>query len=178
MEVQHVKAEERVLESPQDRALDPDATALGAALSELIRVYQFYDRDCICCHGISVRQCDALEALLGRGRGRGPLTLNELSAQMYLDKSTASRIVAALEKKGYVTRTPHPEDGRAVLLDVTDEGRALSSVIRRDGLDQLKKLIGDFDPAVRAAMPLLLNRLAGAAAAHIDTSGGRCCTVD
>ena len=47
----------------------PDATAeeLHAALSALIRVYQFRDRDRICCHDVSVTQCYALEALVKLG---------------------------------------------------------------------------------------------------------------
>src|SRR6185295_7416015 len=75
-----------------------DATALHEALSELVRVYQFRDRDRICCHDISVTQCYALEALLRRG----PSGLNELAQELYLDKSTASRVVAALQRKGYI----------------------------------------------------------------------------
>jgi hypothetical protein len=47
--------------------LEADAVALHEALSELVRVYQFRDRDRICCHDISVTQCYALDALLRRG---------------------------------------------------------------------------------------------------------------
>ena len=75
-----------------------EATRLYAALSDLVRVYQFRDRDRICCYDISVTQCYALEALAHAG----PRTLNELAAELYLDKSTASRVVTTLERKGYV----------------------------------------------------------------------------
>src|SRR6185295_17411735 len=81
--------------------LEVDATSLHEALTELVRVYQFRDRDRICCHDISVTQCYALEALLRRG----PSGLNELAAELYLDKSTASRVVAALQRKKYVSRS-------------------------------------------------------------------------
>ena len=95
--------------------LDADAEALHAALAELVRVYQFRDRDRICCHDVSVTQCYAIEALIRRG----PSGLNDLAAELYLDKSTASRVVATLERKGYVTRAAHPDDGRAIVLSVT-----------------------------------------------------------
>src|SRR5262245_14728391 len=85
-----------------DPKLHADAESLHAALSELVRVYQFRDRDRICCHDVSVTQCYALEALLRRG----PSSLNELASELYLDKSTASRVVATLRRKGYVTRAP------------------------------------------------------------------------
>ena len=109
-----------------DPVLERDTEALYDALSELVRVYQFRDRDRICCYDVSVTQCYALEALVRRGG----MTLNDLAAQLYLDKSTASRVVDALERKGYVTRLPHPEDRRAVLLEATEAGRALEGKIR------------------------------------------------
>ena len=55
--------------------LESDASALQDALGELVRVYQFRDRDRICCHDVSVTQCYAIEALLRRG----PSGLNELA---------------------------------------------------------------------------------------------------
>src|ERR1041384_3804233 len=112
-----------ILESGHD-----EATRLYAALSDLVRVYQFRDRDRICCHDVSVTQCYALEALIRRG----PITLSELAAELYLDKSTASRVVGALERKRYVARSPHPTDGRAVLLRPTAAGDRLYAMIRKD----------------------------------------------
>src|ERR671910_1879293 len=98
-----------------DATLTRQATELQDALAEFIRVYQFRDRDRICCYDISPTQCYALDALLRRELA----TLNELAAELCLDKSTASRVVATLERKGYVARSPHPRDRRAVLLTAT-----------------------------------------------------------
>src|SRR5947209_4293076 len=107
--------------TPADPALERDAHQFYDTLSDLIRVYQFRDRDRICCYDVSVSQCYGLEALVRRG----PMTLNDLAAYLYLDKSTASRVVDALERKGYVARAPHPDDGRALLLAPTATGREL-----------------------------------------------------
>src|SRR3954462_2204502 len=98
-----------------DAALDRDAAALHAAVAELVRVYQFRDRDRICCHDISVTQCYALETLVEHG----PLRLSALAERLFLDKSTTSRVVAALVKKGYVEQRPEAGDGRATALHVT-----------------------------------------------------------
>ncbi len=100
------------------RPADPDAVELYEALTALVRVYQFRDRDTICCHDVSVTQCYALEALLRVG----PCTLNELAAELYLDKSTASRVIQTLERKKYVTRREHPDDARARLFEPTAAG--------------------------------------------------------
>jgi DNA-binding MarR family transcriptional regulator len=147
-----------------------DAERLYEALSDLVRVYQFRDRDTICCHDISVTQCYALEALVNSG----PRTLNELAAQLFLDKSTASRVVSTLERKGYITRQTHPEDRRAILIDVTATGRKLCLTIQSELIDETRKLLGDFEPAVREAAPRLLASLARAAERRI--AGSSCNT--
>src|SRR4051794_37458639 len=157
-----------------DAALDADAERLHAALSELVRVYQFRDRDRICCHDVSVTQCYALEALVRRG----PSGLGELAADLFLDKSTTSRVVATLKRKGYVSRSEHPGDKRAVVLDVTAAGRRLHDRIRGDLVEETKGFLADIDPAVRKAAPELLFRLARAAANRAGISAPCCPTAE
>ena len=144
-----------------DPRLAADARELHRVLSDLIRVVQFRDRDRICCYDVSVSQCYALEVVLERG----PLTLNDLAAHLYLDKSTASRVVKALVEKEYVERRPHPDDGRAVLIVATTAGRRLHAVIECDLLGEVERLVADFDPEVRRALASLLARLGRAAVA-------------
>jgi DNA-binding MarR family transcriptional regulator len=144
---------------PADLQLRRDAARLHQALSDLVRVYQFRDRDRIGCHDVSVTQCYALEALV---RG-GPRTLNELAGELFLDKSTASRVVAALERKRYVARSPHPQDRRSVLLAPTASGRRLHQRISRELVAEELELVRDFPPKVREAAARLLVRLARAA---------------
>jgi MarR family 2-MHQ and catechol resistance regulon transcriptional repressor len=149
-----------------DAHLDAQAAALHEALVEFSRVYQFRDRDRICCHDVSVTQCHALDVLVRRDR----CTLGELAAQLVLDKSTASRVVAALERKGLVARAPHPGDQRAVLLAATAAGRRLHARIRQTLIDEQRQVLADFPPEVRAAAPALLRRLSEAVRAR--TTGG------
>src|ERR1700742_684061 len=87
--------------------LDRDAEALQAAVADLVRVYQFRDRDRICCHDISVTQCYALETLVDHG----PLRVGALAQRLFLDKSTTSRVVGTLVKKGYVEQRADQADG-------------------------------------------------------------------
>ena len=156
-----------------DPDLGQDAEELYDAMEDLLRVYQFRDRDRICCFDVSVSQCYALEGLVRRGG----MTLNDLAAYLYLDKSTASRVVDALERKGYVARTPHPKDRRSLLLEATAAGRSLEGKIRESILAEERELIADFTPEVRQAMTQLIRRLARAAAAQVDTAGGSCCRI-
>jgi DNA-binding MarR family transcriptional regulator len=144
-----------------DARLDRDTGALYDALSELIKVYQFRDRERTNCHGISVTECYALEAL----DRDGPLTLNELAGHLYLDKSTVSRAVDGMERKGLLTRLPHAGDRRAVQLEVTSRGRGLHERIVGEAEDRYRGLIADTDPQIRLAFVELLHRIAHAARA-------------
>lgn len=159
-------------EPTSDLTLARDTEELYDALEDLLRVYQFRDRDRICCFDVSVSQCYALEGLVRRGG----MTLNDLAAYLYLDKSTASRVVDALERKGYMTRLPHPKDRRAVLLEATPAGRELEGRIRESILAEERQLLADFPPEVRQAMTLLIRRLARAASASVSGNGGGCCS--
>ena len=156
-----------------DPALARDTEDLYDALEDLLRVYQFRDRDRICCFDVSVSQCYALESLVRRGS----MTLNDLAAYLYLDKSTSSRIVDALERKGYAARLPHPKDGRVSLLEATPAGRELEGKIRESILAEERQLLADFTPEVRQAMTLVLRRLARAASSSVEASGGSCCRI-
>lgn len=154
-----------------DTDLEQDTLAVYEAMQDLIRVYQFRDRDRICCHDLSVTQCYALDAL----NSCGPLSVNDLSSELYLDKSTASRVVNALERKGYAARRPHPDDRRSVRLEITDRGRELHCRIRNDILGHERRLLAGFDADTRKSMAQLIKRLAEAAADRVQTGGGSCC---
>ncbi len=156
-----------------DPRLDRDAAELHAALSELIRVYQFRDRERICCHGLSVTQCHALELLASEG----PLSMNALAARLYLDKSTTSRVVDALERKGFAERQANPADRRALRLSATGSGRQLIDRVQGEILLEEKRLLAGFEPAVRREMSRLIGRLARAAGARVDTTGGTCSLI-
>jgi DNA-binding MarR family transcriptional regulator len=155
----------------KDAVLNEDTRALYDALSELIRIYQFRDRDRICCYDVSVTQCYALEALVAQSA----MTMTSLAAHLYLDKSTTSRVVDALERKGYVKRLSHPEDGRSILLEVTPVGRALHGRIVAGILKEERELLRDFRTEVRHSMIHLLRRLARAAERRVQDGGGTCC---
>lgn len=145
--------------SGNDTALLTDAEALNAAVSQLVRVYQFRDRDRICCYDISITQCYALEALVERGPSRS----QALADALMLDKSTTTRVVDALVKKGYVVRQAEAEDARALALSVTREGRALYERINNELVEQQASLIQGLDPEVRRASIEVIRRLARAA---------------
>lgn len=156
--------------------LNADAKALQDAIADLVRVYQFRDRDRICCHDISVTQCYALETLVQHG----PMRLNDLTERLFLDKSTTSRVVRSLVKKGYVEQHPDARDGRATALSATRSGRSLCARITDDLVDQQKALLADLDPDVRAGVVNVIRRLAQAADARFRSGvsvGAKSCAA-
>lgn len=164
--------------APTQTALDRDAALLQAAVADLVRVYQFRDRDRICCHDVSVTQCYALETLVEHG----PMRLSALADRLFLDKSTTSRVVATLARKGYVEQRADANDGRAITLSATRHGQRLCARITDDLVEQQKQLLQDFDPSVRHEVVRVLRRLAQAADARFRSgvpseTGATCCAA-
>src|SRR6185436_9103912 len=89
----------------------------------------------------------------------GALTPRELADVERVQPPTMTKIVGKLEDLGLVARTPHPTDGRQVILAPTEQGRAMYARFeqaRNDWLaEQLAALSAeDRDVLVRAAQLL------------------------
>lgn len=95
---------------------DDTAVVLGDAVVALVHAYQHAVRH-------SATALPALET--ARLLGDGELRLGELAARRGVCQSVISRQVGELEARGLVARRPDPLDGRAGLVRLTPEGRAL-----------------------------------------------------
>ncbi len=58
-------------------------------------------------------------AALSTLQRHGPMSPGELAAHERVQPPSMTRVVVALENMGLVTRTPHPTDGRQVIIDLT-----------------------------------------------------------
>lgn len=76
---------------------------------------------------ITIAQISALQSL----DAAGALTPRELAEVERVQPPTMTRIVARLEERGLVQRTPHPTDGRQVILAPSPLGRELVGEYRR-----------------------------------------------
>jgi DNA-binding MarR family transcriptional regulator len=157
--------------APGRSSLIREAARLQEALGELIRVLQFRDRDRACCYDLSVSQCHALQALIQNG----PMTVTQLGSHLYLEKSTASRLAKALLRKELVRKRAPRDDGRVVILQVTEAGQRLARKIMNDLSEEYRDLLAQFEPEVRAALPLLLDRLTQIISARTEPDGITCC---
>ena len=66
-------------------------------------------------------------AALSTLKRHGPMSPGELAAHERVQPPSMTRVVVALEGKGLVTRTPHPTDGRQVIIDLTPAAEAMLS---------------------------------------------------
>lgn len=76
---------------------------------------------------LSLTQFAALAAI----ERHGSMTPRELADHEKVQPPSMTRVLAHLEEHGLVARSPHPTDGRQVVLHVTEEGAAMLADERR-----------------------------------------------
>ena len=102
-------------------------------------------------------------AVMGTLERHGRLTVGQLAAHEKVRPPSMTRTVACLQESGHVQRSPHETDGRQVVVELTEVGRArvLADRRRRDAwmAQRLKELTKAERDVLRAAAPIL-DRLA------------------
>jgi DNA-binding MarR family transcriptional regulator len=83
---------------------------------------------------------------------RGPMTPRELAEHEQVQPPSMTRTVNALAEAGLVTRADHPEDGRQVLVAITEAGANEVRETRRRRDAWLAKRLADLPPEDRATL--------------------------
>jgi DNA-binding MarR family transcriptional regulator len=96
--------------------------------------------------------------LLNRLDGEGPMGVKALAASMGIDSSTVTRQVAPLVDTGLVKRTSHPEDGRAVVLQLSPRGQARLEEVRSSRRELMAQVTDGWTEEDRDAFCTLLTR--------------------
>ena len=96
--------------------------------------------------------------LLHRLDREGPMGVKALAAGMGIDSSTVTRQVAPLVDSGLVKRTSHPEDGRAVVLQLSPRGAARLEQVRSSRRELMERLTDGWSESERATFCSLLTR--------------------
>ncbi|RII20934.1 MarR family protein [Streptomyces sp. YIM 130001] len=110
--------------------------------------------------------------LLNRLDREGPMGVKALAASMGIDSSTVTRQVAPLVESGLVKRTSHPEDGRAVVLELSPRGQSRLDDVRASRRELMAQLTDDWDADERDAFCALLTRFNSALLARQAGPGG------
>jgi DNA-binding MarR family transcriptional regulator len=132
-----------------------DAARLRVAIARLWRRLRRHELA-----GLTPTQLSALATV----ERAGPLRLGDLAAAEGIAPSTLTRLVTALEERGYVDRCPVPGDARASTLSIAPAGHAVLERIRQESTtvltDSLRTLTSEQRAALAAALPAL-EQLAG-----------------
>ncbi|GAA3311557.1 MarR family winged helix-turn-helix transcriptional regulator [Streptomyces cinereospinus] len=96
---------------------------------------------------------------------RPELSLAQLARRCHVRPQTMARIVTALEERGFMARSPHPESQRAISLMVTPEGRTV--------LDEMTRAVNEIQTDLAQVLPPdqaeLLNTALRSCAAVLET---------
>lgn len=93
---------------------------LAAVRTEIVRAMEAE----LAAKGLELRYTQFL--ILKRLSALGPMTAGELARAVELDGGAMTRQLDHLERKGYLRRRPHEQDRRALRIELTDDGRALT----------------------------------------------------
>ena len=130
------------------RAADPDAPTIAdglhSAAIHLLRALRREDA----ASGLSAPRLSALSVVVFAG----PITIGALAAAEQVRPPTMTRLVAALEAQGLVTRVPDPDDGRVVRLRATAKGQRLLAAGRARRVEKLAAQVDALPPDDRATL--------------------------
>jgi DNA-binding MarR family transcriptional regulator len=138
-----------------DNPLDKQVNAFHRQMVDLIKKYQFRDRNETSCSGVSVSQCYVLEAL----DTHGPLTMNTLAEKMHLTVSTITRVIDQLVKKKYVTREEDVHDRRVRRVKLTEAGTEFHRESWKTVFESEKSILNNFPAEHRDMLIDFLEKL-------------------
>lgn len=132
-----------------------DAARLGSALDRITRLLRRSPLP----GDLSPVSASALYTLAHHG----PSRLTALAAAEHVTQPAMTQVIARLEAAGLVSRGADPDDGRVVVVDITDAGRDLSArrrAARAVVLAEITERLPDDDVAALQAAVGALERIA------------------
>ncbi len=137
-----------------------DAGAAQDALMRFVRNFGLHQPDRTPCgQPLPVSEAHALTEIAREGQ----LRQVELARRLRLQKSTVSRLVSNLAGRGWVRRSGADDDGRGVLLELTDAGVEAATRMAEARRDRFAALLDRIPDEERADVVRALQRLAEAA---------------
>ncbi|MBI3964542.1 MAG: MarR family transcriptional regulator [Chloroflexi bacterium] len=114
--------------------------------------------------GVNKSQAHVLLALASREAGAMACDLVDC---VHVEPATMTRLLQGLEHQGLVRRSPHPKDGRASLVHLTDRGRELEATVRELTSQLDRELVAGLSPADLGEFRRVLAALRARAEQHV-----------
>ena len=115
---------------------------MDEVLSRLSLAFIHLERSGKCCEGLTLTQCHTLDVL----SKNGDLTMNELSRRMGLAKSTMSRVVNTMVRKGWLERERDCGDKRLVSVRMTSEGNKMMKKMNGSSREYVQRILKSLPP--------------------------------
>jgi len=131
-------------------------------------VTQLYDRH-LAASGLRISQY----GILARLKRRGPMTINELAAELVVDRTTLGRNIRPLERDGLITITPRRTDRRIKELRLTATGDQRFNETRQAWVEAQRSFETGFGPERAAELRGLLHALVDSGLVPRDESTAR-----
>jgi DNA-binding MarR family transcriptional regulator len=93
-----------------------------------------------------------------------PLTPSEIAERMFRSSATMTNLLDALEREGWARRVPNPDDRRSVLVEITDDGKALADRFLPGVRRVERAVIADLSARERSTLMVILEKVLDAAA--------------
>jgi len=112
--------------------------AVRTAISERVRP-----------HGLTTLQYTTLSVLAVRGQ---PLSNAQLARRAYMSPQAIGEVIAAVESKGLIKRTPHPNHRRLFPATLTAKGRRVLAACDAAVAEMEEEMLGGLSSAERDAL--------------------------
>lgn len=108
--------------------------------------------------GISTVQWAVLGALSREGYEQG-IAFNELTEYLVVSRQSLDGVLKRMERDNHVLRIPHPEDGRARLVQLTEQGKAFWNTLQPRIYDFYRQALSSFGFDDSVSLLHFLNKL-------------------
>jgi DNA-binding MarR family transcriptional regulator len=153
---------------PPASAVSADVTEIARTLSRIAYLnsrVRNHDR-LMALAGVSLDR--AAVALLGQIADSEPLRPSELAVRLGVEASHVTRQAQRLQKAGYVTRIPDPDDHRAQRIQLTPAGQEAVDRIREASYRGMQMALAHWSPEELHQLATLFRRMVGDLLAHAD----------
>ena len=111
-----------------------------------LRKFLYFSEQAAAAEDLTPQQYQAMLAI--RGSSVGAPNVAQLADRLCLKHNTVVELIQRLEKSGLIHKTPSPDDGRSVVLGLTEEG-----------LNRLDRLVLSHTTELKHIGPEILKRL-------------------
>lgn len=142
----------------------PSGIHLWLVLWKAARALEQHARTSVSSLGLGLSDFAVLELLLHKG----PQPVNAIGEKVLLTSGSMSTAIDRLESRKLVRRTPHPQDQRARLVELTEQGAALIQCAFRQHALDMEQAVAVLTPRERLRLIRLLKKLGSFAASQAN----------